>query len=179
MKGNGNMKKEIGQKKNSPSLSRFSFSLYKELRNLIIPKLPQVGKIFDNGFFRFDKEKLVSIYVQCLYKDLHVGFIKVDCGKKLKINSMYYAINNSVEVRYNIKGEYLCEYHSRNEGEDLIINRIKYGEKVSEYVINRRSIDNFPNLLKILQDKNMIELSGTKFKFFTKENRSVIYLMVQ
>jgi hypothetical protein len=163
----------------SGNSSRFSPAIYNRLSFEAYLKFPGISKIFDIGFIRFDHKKLNSLYMFVTFDDLHPGFVKFSIkDDEFVANSVYYVIDHEWEIRYDSEGQVMYTYKTRQEGDVLLIDKIKDEKIIETQVIKKDDIKEFPELYEDIKNNDLLEKSGPEFKFFTKDEGNIVYLYV-
>jgi hypothetical protein len=163
----------------SGNSSRFSPAIYNRLSFEAYLKFPGISKIFDIGFIRFDHKKLNSLYMFVTFDDLHPGFVKFSIkDDEFVANSVYYVIDHEWEIRYDSEGQVMYTYKTRQEGDVLLIDKIKDEKIIETQVIKKDDIKEFPELYEDIKNNDLLEKAGSEFKFFTKDEGNIVYLYV-
>ena len=159
--------------------SRFAPALYNKLSFEGHLKFPGISKIFDIGFIRFDYKKLNSVYMFVTFDDLHPGFVKFTLNdKEFVANSIYYVIDPEWEIRYGTDGRVIYTYKTRDIDGVLNIDKIKDGVILETQIIKQDDIKEFPELYEDIKNNDLLEKSGSEFRYFSKDNGNIIYLYI-
>lgn len=145
-----------------------------------IELLPSMDKVFPFGFIRVSNNEIDSIYFVALFKDGHEGFIKYDVdGTDWKINSIYYEVDNRIELRFTIDGQLMFKYLHYESDDEIGVIKTKENEYVESYQIKNNDYRKMTEVRDLLVLSNIITKDDDKFKCFDKGNKTYLAVMTQ